>query len=751
MQDMGEELNLVRDLAVILISAGVFTVISKALKQPLILGYIVAGFLIGPGIDFFPGISSEAAVHQWSDLGIIFLMFGLGLEFSFKKLLKVGAGALTTAGIKFIGMFLVGYLTGTALGWTSMESIFLAGLLSMSSTMVVVKAMDEMGLKQESWSGMVFGILIVEDLLAILLMVLFSTLGASSRFEGSELVGVVVKMVFFVVLWFLVGIYVIPTLLKKARSYINDEILLIVSIGLCFGMVALASAAGFSSALGAFVMGSILAETVESDNIDKLVKPIKDLFGAIFFVSVGMMVSPQVIGRHWAVILLLTLLVLFFKTLVSVAGVLASGKGLHDASYSGFTLSQLGEFGFILAGLGVSMGVVRSDIYPIIIAVSAITTFTTPYMIRLAGPAYGLMQRKLPERVLERIDRDEEAGAMSPAENGEWKVLFKNYLLRVGLYSVVLTAISIGSSMYLEPLVARLFGNLPDFWVSLLSVLLTIGVMSPFLYGLAINTSGINKPALKLLSGKKGNTLPIIALMLLRIFIAIGFILATISNHFTLRGWTLVLFISGTALFLFMGRRFLHKYNAVEKRFLRNLNEKENARRRLTPVASSISDKMAGYDVHIETVVLQQDSVFAGRRIKELPIRSGSGVNIVKIQRGSRSIVIPNGSEPVYPGDRLVAVGSTEQIEAFRSLMESSVEVHDEPDTEFKVVSITLGDDSYLTGKTLKETNMRDFKYMVISVLRNGTLITNPHSDFKFERGDTVWVAGDPDSCEWIK
>jgi len=747
---MSEEMNLVRDLAVILISAGVFTVISKALKQPLILGYIIAGFLIGPNIGFFPGISNEETVHQWSEIGIIFLMFGLGLEFSFKKLLKVGSSALTTAGVKFIGMFLIGYLTGMALGWTSMESIFLAGLISMSSTMVVVKAMDEMQLKQESWSGMVFGILIVEDLIAILLMVLFSTLGVSNRFEGRELIGVVIKMVFFVVLWFLVGIYIIPTLLKKAKRYINDEILLIVSIGLCFGMVTLASAAGFSSALGAFVMGSILAETIESEHIDKLVKPIKDLFGAIFFVSVGMMVSPKVIAGHWAVILLLTLIVVVFKTLFSTVGVLASGKGLRDAVYSGFSLSQLGEFGFILAGLGVSMGVVRGDIYPVIIAVSAITTFTTPYMIKLAGPAYGMLQRKLPRNLLDRIDHSDSGESMSTAEASEWKLLLKNYLLRVALYSVILIAISIGSSMYLEPLIQKIFSRLPDFWVRLVSVLVTISIMSPFLYGLAINTSGINAPARKLLSEKKSNTLPIIALVLLRIFIAIGFVLATITNHFTLKGWTLVLFIFGGALFLLIGRRFLHKYNALEKRFLSNLNEKENAQRRNAPVSSSIKAKMAGYDVHIETVTLEADSSFAGQKMKDLPIRSESGVNIVKILRGSRSIVIPGGNEPVFPGDKLIAVGSTSQLESFRRIIDASLVKDSTPNTEFTVARITLRGDSYLTGKSLKETNMRDFKYMVISVLRGEELVTNPHSDFRFEVGDVVWVAGDPDSCDWI-
>ena len=407
---MSDELNLVRDLAVILVSAGVFAIISKALKQPLILGYIVAGFLVGPNIDFFPGISSQEAVNQWSEIGVIFLMFALGLEFSFKKLLKVGSSALVTAGTKFLGVFILGFIVGQALSWSTMESVFLAGLLSMSSTTVVLKSFDEMGLKNKPYAGMVFGTLVVEDLIAILLMVLLSTMAVSNKFAGGEMLFNLGKLAFFLILWFLVGIYVIPTLLKKAKRWINDEILLIVCIGLCFGMVTLASAVGFSSALGAFVMGSILAETIESEHIMKIVSPIKDLFGAIFFVSVGMMISPSVIGKYWYIILILVLVVYLTHIVFSAAGIILTGKGLENGVHTGFSLAQLGEFGFIIASVGVSLGVMRDFIYPIIIAVSVITTFTTPYMIRLADPAYKLLCKKLPASWLKAFEPTEESG-----------------------------------------------------------------------------------------------------------------------------------------------------------------------------------------------------------------------------------------------------------------------------------------------------------------------------------------------------
>ena len=423
---MTEEVNLVRDLALILISAGVFTIISKALKQPLILGYIIAGFLIGPNIHFFPGISSTETVQQWSEIGMIFMMFGLGLEFSFKKLMKVGSSAIVTALTKFLGVFVIGFATGQALGWTMLESIFLAGLLSMSSTMVVLKSYQDMGMKDRPWAGMVFGTLVVEDLIAIVLMVLLSTMAVSQQFEGKEMLMNIAKLLFFLILWFLVGIYIIPTLLEKAKKYLSDEILLIVSIGLCFGMVALATSVGFSSALGAFVMGSILAETIESEHIDKIVEPIKNLFGAIFFVSVGMMVAPAQISAHWQIIFLLAVIVILTHILFGAAGIILTGNGL------------------------------KNGIYPVIIAVSVITTFTTPFMIKLAGPSYNLLSKKLPKNWIEKMNAAGSSAKDTALAHNEWHKLLKAYLTRIVLYGVILIAIYIGSKIYLAPAVKHL-------------------------------------------------------------------------------------------------------------------------------------------------------------------------------------------------------------------------------------------------------------------------------------------------------
>ena len=715
-----EEANLVKDLALILISAGVFTIISKALKQPLILGYIVAGFLVGPHMGLFPTVTSTVQVKEWSDIGIIFLLFALGLEFSF------------------------------------MESIFLGGMLSMSSTTIIIKAYDDLGYKDRPFAPLVFGALVFEDLIAVVLMVLLSTMAVSNKFAGGEMLMGLAKLVFFLILWFLIGIYMIPTILKKAHNYLNDEILLLVSLGLCFVMVSLASLAGFSEALGAFVMGSILAETLESEHIMHLTKGIKDLFGAIFFVSVGMMVDPHVIAEHWGTILVLTITVMTGILFFSTSGAVLAGQGLENAVHAGFSLAQLGEFSFIIAGLGVSLGVMRDFIYPVIITVSVITTFTTPYMIKAGTPAYLYLIKKLPAQFVNRINAfSTQERQNSAAAQNEWKRLIKEVALRVLLYSVILIAIDLGSHLFLDKYIISRLDSLTPIVRNLISVVVTLAVMSPFLVGIAISGKDINSSSIKLIKAKQSNVWPVISLVLLRNLIAMGFVVSVIASHFNLAFWTILLIIvSGVAFFL-IGRRSISKFTVVEDRFMANLNEKEQQQRRMTPVTSSVSDKMSRYNVKTDMITISADSLYAGKMLKDLPFRHKSGVNIVKIIRGSRSIMIPKGEEMVFPFDKLIAVGTKEQLSEFRKDMTESVYVPDEKDTDtlapraFQLDSITLKEDSWLTGKTLRETDMRSYGCMVISVVSDGQVTTNPKSDYRFKEGDIVWLAGEKSACDW--
>lgn len=748
---MNEEITLVRDLAVILISAGIFTIISKALKQPSVLGYILAGFLIGPNVGFYFGISSTEAVHQWSEIGIIFLMFGLGLEFSFKKLMRVGGPALITTASKFLGVFILGFITGMAMSWSTMESIFLGGLLSMSSTTVIIKSYDEMGLKNKPYAPIVFGTIIIEDMIAILLMVLLSSLAVSNKFAGGEMLFNLGKLAFFLILWFIVGIYLIPTALKKFGKYINDEILLIVSIGLCLAMVAFAEGVGFSAALGAFVMGSILAETFEAERIEKLVTPIKDLFGAIFFVSVGMMVSPSVVMEHWGTVLIITLLIYFADILFVTIGAIVAGKGLENAVHAGFGLAQLGEFGFIIAGVGCSLGVMRDFIYPVIISVSVITTFIAPYMIRLSDPAYRFLKTHLPEKLLRHIDTEHQV-KRTVAEQSEWKVLLKTFFTRVIIYGVLILAVDILTKRYLNLLLMNMFPSLGETAANYINIAVTLVAISPFVYGIGISSSSRPHVA-KLLKENQKNTLPVLGLIMARVFMAVSAVLGVIIARVNLSGWAIVGIIISGCIIILSGRYFFRKYSSLEQQFMTNLNQKESQSRKNAPVTTSIQERLKGYDVHIETIVLPQNSEFTGHRLRSIPIRSESGASIIKISRGERNIIIPSSDVRVYPFDRLLAVGTSEQLGRLKEIITSSVPqaLDSNSGEDFKVESFTLDEDSYFTGKALRDCSLADFQCMMISVARDDEFITNPKADFRFKSGDTVWIAGNTSSCEWLK
>ena len=639
---MNEELNLVRDLAVILISAGIFTIICRALKQPSILGYIVAGFIISPNLGLF-GISSMETVHQWSEIGIIFLMFGLGLEFSFKKLLSVGSSAITIAGSKFAGVFIVGFTLGKALGWTGMEALFLAGLLSMSSTAVIIKSYNEMGLKNTPYAPMVFGDLIIEDMFAILLMVLLSTMAVSHRFAGGEMLFNLTKLAFFLILWFVIGIWLIPSVLKRARDYINDEILLIVSIGLCFGMVTLANLAGFSSALGAFVIGSILAETVESEHIERLVMPIKDLFGAIFFISVGMMISPSVIASHWLLILLICIVVLVCDTFFVGVGVLLSGGGLDNAVHAGLSLAMLGEFGFIIAGVGTSMGVMRDFIYPVIIAVSVLTILVSPYMLRLTSPLLGFLRKKLPPKLLERVDKPVRKTKSTDEERGEWRILLRTYITRVLLYTVIIIAIVICCKNFVSPFLGSIAPGMSEGWHNWTMVIFTLLVLTPFLYGLALPSSTVKNAINSILARKPSNVFPIWALILLRLFLAMGFILIVVESYIALRGWSLVAMLVATIAFIVLSKSVLDKYGLFERKFIENLNEKERMRHK--KARESMEPEM-------RSMVLEASSPYVGKCLKDLNLRK-EGLLVVSVLRGEEFITNPEPGFVFAEGDRI--------------------------------------------------------------------------------------------------
>ncbi len=571
---MSENLRLVADLALILTSAGVVTVIFKLLKQPLVLGYLVAGFLVGPHLHIFPTVTDVSDVEVWSEIGIIFMMFSVGLEFSFKKLMSVGSKAFLTAFIGIIGMIGVGALLGFVMGWGVMESIFLGGMLSMSSTAIIVKAFDDMNLKDKPFASLTTVVLIIQDIVAVVMMVLISTVAASkNNGAGREMLMSIVKLVFFLILWFVVGIYLIPTLLRKFKKYINNENLLIISIGLCFAMVIIANQVGFSSALGAFVIGSILAETDESDRIEHLTESIKNLFCAIFFVSVGMMIDPQVLLQYWKLILSLVIITLVVKAFVCSVAAVVAGSNLEDSVKSGFTLSQIGEFAFIIASVAVAQHVMPSYIYPVIIASSVITTFTTPYWIKLATPVYNGLEKRLSPKTKEALDAYALFGSSNEGKKN-WSSIIKSTITNVLVFSVLSFATLAVMFEFVIPFVKKLpyVEMIPKWGFNTMAAVGCLVAVSPFLFGIVRNSPKVHELYRNLVKENRANMLAVIVWTLIRFVIVFYFVFSILVKFFKFTKWVIVLIAVAVIFLLVLSRHNLNRFTKLERNFKTNLN-----------------------------------------------------------------------------------------------------------------------------------------------------------------------------------
>lgn len=747
---MEENLNLVADLALILISAGIITVIFRWLKQPLILGYLVAGFLVGPHFGLFPDVTSVHTVEQWAEIGIIFLLFSLGLEFSFKKLLKVGSSALITSMTVFIGMLVVGMTVGKAMGWTTMESIFLGGMISMSSTTIIIKSFEDLGLKKKPFANIVFGTLIIEDLLAILLMVLLSTLAVSKQFSGEEMVGSILRLIFFMVLWFTVGIFLIPIAMRKAKSFLNDETLLVLAIGLCFGMVIFANAVGFSSALGAFVMGSILAETLQGEKIEKMIENIKNLFGAIFFVSVGMMVDPQIIVQYWKPVLLLTLIVTFGQPFLATLGVLISGRPLKTSIRAGMSLSQIGEFAFILASLGASLGVMREFIYPVMVAVSVITTFITPYFMKLSAPFSEWLEDHIPPKVMTFLNQYS-ASSQRVSNKSEWNKLLQVVIIRIVMYTILAVAINIGVYKLVYPLLLDNVTHLSELTVKWISTILTILCMFPFLYGLAINKGKVSATFEKLWYDKRSNRGILVAIILFRVFLSIALCVSVFFNYFPFSYWVLFAGVIAFVLFILISRSDIVRFEKMENLFLSNLNEKDNLERKKRPITTSLKDKMPGYNINIDKIVVSPNAPFIGQSLMEIPFHQEFGVNIVKIIRGNKIITLPSSQERIYPTDILYAIGTEEQMTRFVDSMDYYAgEELPEDELDVVVTSILLSEKSQLANRKIAQSEVRNYGCMIIGVERGEDSVMNPPADLTMLPDDIIWLVGDKKNLDKI-
>ena len=719
--------GLITDLAFILILGAIVTVLFKWIKQPVVLGYIVAGFLASPHFEYLPSVTTEENIDFWAQIGIVVLLFSLGLEFSFKKLLNSGGSAIVTALIIITGMMCAGFTVGHLLHFNNINCLFLGGMLSMSSTTIIIKAFTDMGLRQQKFASIVLAVLIVEDLFAVLMMVLLSSIAINNTVEGSELLFSVGKLVFFLVIWFLVGVYMLPSLLNGIRRYLNSETLLVVSMGLCLGMAVFSVYCGFSLALGAFVMGSILAGTSYAERIEHVVTPVKDLFGAVFFISVGMMVQPTILAQYWAPILLLSAVVICGMIVFGTAGMLITGQTLKVAIQSGFSLTQIGEFAFIIATLGMSLGVLDTTIYPIVVAVSVITTFTTPYFIKLSLPVYNFVERHLPERLHFLIDRYQKDADRSDAAGRPWGRVIKRYLWRTALYMIVLLAIMIISLDYVTPYFEEFAGS----WSHILSLAVTLLAMSPFLLALMLPLAPDGNE-----DDSAAARIPLVVMMILRFAISLAFVTAVFVKIYSSKVGLAAVVAALVLLVLFFSKRLRKSMSRIEGKFIDNLNERELRR--------SGKKNAVVHDLHLAFMTVGSGCPFVGERLMDSNIRRNYGVNVVGIQRASRYIPIPNGRTRIYPGDVLSVIGTDEQISDMLPKVEATLpeDTSAIDPSQVKLASILLDDSSPLIGKTPQSTSLRDSYNALVVAVDRGEEHIDSRPDLVFEKGDIVWLVG---------
>lgn len=754
-QIMSELPSLVKDLALILVVAGIVTLVFKRLKQPLVLGYIVAGFLVSPHMPYLMSVVDKADIQTWADIGVIFLLFSLGLDFSVKKILRTGAAPVIAACTIIFCMMALGVIVGYGFGWKEMDCIFLGGMLAMSSTTIIYKAFSDMGLTQKGFASTVMSVLILEDILAIVMMVMLSTLASGASPDGVQVVGSILKIGFFLVLWFVVGLFVIPLFLRSVRKILNNETLLVVALGLCCLMAVVSTQVGFSAAFGAFVMGSILAETVEADKIIRLVDPVKNLFGAVFFVSVGMLVNPKILAGYAVPIFLLVLAILAGQAVFGTLGYLLGGQTLKNAMRCGFSMAQVGEFAFIIASLGLSLHVISDFLYPVVVAVSVITTFLTPYMIRAAEPCYDIVIRFLPKRWVRRLTHIQTgASPGNAAADSLWKVLARKMLLNALVYGILSSAvIAIMFSTVLP--VCRLFSVewTGSHWAgNAVCGFLTVAFVSPFLRSIVMKQN--HSEAFKALwTGRRINRLPLIATILARVVIAVSFIFY-ICNYLTRFQNALMIAIAvGILVLMILSRRLKKRSITLERLFIQNLRSRDIKAQLQGKKKPLFADHLIDRDIHIANLELPDDSLWAGRTLRSLQLRNRFGVHVSSILRGSHRMNIPNGNTILFPGDKLQAIGDDEQLTLFSHAMKAELQPEDTDieKHEMKLRCFTVSKTSPFIGKTLRDSGIRDkYNCMVVGVdegQKNLTLITPSRC---LQAGDVLWVVGEQGDLDRI-
>ena len=747
---MAEIPALINDLAYILIAAGIVTLIFKKLKQPLVLGYIVAGFLVSPHMPYTASVVDTENVHLWADIGVMFLLFSLGLDFSFKKILKMGASPIISTITIIFCMSMLGMMVGHLFSWPKMDCIFLGGMLAMSSTTIIYKAFDDLGLRQQQFAGLVMSVLILEDILAIVMMVMLSAIASGNNPDGGQMLGSVVKIGFFLVLWLVVGIFAIPVFLRRVRKLINSEVLLIVSLGLCCAMAVLSTKVGFSSAFGAFIMGSILAETVEAERIEHLVEPVKNLFGAIFFVSVGMLVDPHILVEYAGPIIMLVLTILLGQSIFGSLAFMLAGESLKSAMRCGFSMAQIGEFSFIIASLGLSLGVISDFLYPVVVAVSVITTFLTPYMIRLATPAYNHLEKHLPNKLIKLLNHLSMSHP-NTTEHSKWKHMLKQMTVNTIIYSILSSAtIAIMFTFFLPFMYRVLPGWEMHWYANGITGVLTVLFISPFLRAMVMKKN--RSPEFRALWDESNiNRLPLLFTILVRVVIAVSFIFY-ICNYLSHFSSAIIITIGVIAVALMVVSRTVKQRSIkLERLFILNLRSREIEAQVLGKKRPLYEGKLLDRDVHIADFQVPMNSLWMGSTLKQLDLGRKYNIHVSSILRANFRLNIPDGDYVIFPGDRLQVIGSDDQLSKFSNAIQTEVlgEDFNLENREMKLRQLIIGKDSRFVGKNLIESGIRSLYSCMVIGLEEGKENLSPVNPKRpFQEGDIIWVVGEQESLD---
>ena len=747
--------NLISDLALILIVAGIVTLIFRKIKLPVVLGYIVAGFLISPHFSYMPTVVEVADIEVWANLGVVFLMFGLGLEFSFKKLATVGGSAVIVAMTVMLSMIFIGAGVGYMLGWAKMDCIFLGGMLSMSSTMIILKAYEEYDLKERRFAQLVLSTLVIEDIAGIFMMIILSTISVSQAASGVATFKEIGLLLMYLVIWLILGIYLIPSFLNKVSKLMNDELMVIVSLAICLGMVVIADFIGFSEALGAFMAGSILAGTVRAGYIERLTKPIKDLFGAVFFVSVGMMIQPELLVKYIGPILIITVATILGQMIFSTIGILLSGQSLHTAIRGGFSMVQIGEFSFIIATLGSSLGVISDFLYPVVVCVSVITTFTTPLFIKNSASVYKFLDEKLPDKLWVFIKKNTSEDRSNKDKDEDWSKYIKKVLSRTLICSVVMYIIYWLGIQELKPLVDTYVSS--EIFADLITAVVTCGVMIPFISMM----HGTNDALfIKLWLKQRSNKLPLLTLKTVRILIAACFVTLVLRKIYHIP-FVILLLLSAAAVVLLIRSDYLKGVTInMELRFMENFSERTLARQKRE---RGRDEKYSWLNEELLVAEFQVTDTVENKTIYDFTKSRAFRVTIIKIIRGDKYINLPTPDEVVLEGDILHMMGTSAEIDACTILLEKDecIEYTDRDDITLKdyiygqtfygiapekqliCCPINVSQGSEFSRKSIKNSHMRDkYRGTIIGIERGNLTILNVDIDTIIQPGDLIWTLG---------